>query len=137
MRVAGRPIARPNMVMSSAVHVCWKKAAVYFELEVRYCECTPEQTIDPHEAVDLVDENTILVCAIMGTTYLGNYEDVQELNELLQEKNNTQGLNVMIHVDAASGGFVAPFTRPNLIWDFRLPLVCSINASGHKCKLQP
>ncbi|CAI7592970.1 unnamed protein product [Penicillium viridicatum] len=121
------------MVMSSAVHVCWKKAALYFEIEERYCECTPEQTINPHEAVDLVDGNTILVCAIMGTTYLGNYEDVQKLNELLGEKNKKEGLDVTIHVDAAGGGFVAPFIRPNLIWDFRLPLVCSINTSGHKC----
>lgn len=120
--------------MSSIVHVCWKKAALYFDVEERFCECNGEQTLDPQEAVNLVDENTILVCAIMGTTYLGNYEDVQKLNDLLQKKNDKEGLRVMIHVDAAGGGFVVPFMRPNLIWDFRLPLVCSINTSGHKCR---
>lgn len=82
--------------------------------------------------MDLVDENTVLVCAILGTTYTGEYEDVAEINKLLEEKNKAQGLDVHIHVDAASGGFVAPFVNPDLVWDFRNSLVCSINTSGHK-----
>ncbi|OIW29126.1 glutamate decarboxylase [Coniochaeta ligniaria NRRL 30616] len=132
---ADKSASRPNMVLGAAVHVCWKKAAVYFDIEPRYCASTVQQTMDPHEAVSLVDENTILVCAIMGTTYLGNYEDVELLNDLLLERNARLGLDVAIHVDAAAGGFVVPFTRPELRWDFRLPAVCSINVSGHKCTL--
>ena len=67
-----------------------------------------------------VDENTILVCAILGTTYTGQYEDVKEMDRLLGEKNKAEGLSVYIHVDAASGGFVAPFANPDLVWDFQL-----------------
>lgn len=79
-----------------------------------------------------VDENTILLVSILGTTYTGQYEDTLEMNNLLLKKNAETGLDVHIHVDAASGGFVAPFVVPDLPWDFRLPLVCSINVSGHK-----
>jgi glutamate decarboxylase len=84
--------------------------------------------IDPKEAIDLVNENTIGICAIIGTTYTGEYEDVKEINDLLVKRN----LDCPIHVDAASGGFVAPFVNPNFVWDFRLPKVASINVSGHK-----
>lgn len=84
--------------------------------------------IDPKEAVDLVDENTIGICTILGTTYTGEYEDTKAINDLLIERN----IDVNIHVDAASGGFVAPFVNPGLLWDFRLEKVTSINVSGHK-----
>jgi glutamate decarboxylase len=84
--------------------------------------------IDPKEAVDRVDENTIGICAILGTTYTGEYEDVKAINDLLVERN----IDCPIHVDAASGGFVAPFMKPELEWDFRLEKVVSINVSGHK-----
>ena len=128
-KAAGKDSNMPNLIMSSAVHVCWKKAALYFDVEERYVYCTNERyTIDPYEAVDLVDENTIGICSIMGTTYTGEYEDTKAINDLLVERD----LDVPIHVDAASGGFVAPFLNPNLIWDFRLEKVASINVSGHK-----
>jgi glutamate decarboxylase len=68
----------------------------------------------------LVDENTILVCAILGTTYTGQYENVKEMDRLLGEKNLKEGLSVYIHVDGACGGFIAPFVNPGLEWDFRL-----------------
>jgi len=84
--------------------------------------------MDPEECVSLIDENTIGICAILGSTFNGEYEDIKAINDLLEEK----GLDTPIHVDAASGGFVAPFVNPNLIWDFRLPKVISINVSGHK-----
>jgi glutamate decarboxylase len=84
--------------------------------------------IDPEEAVNLVDENTIGICTILGLTYTGEYEDTKKINDLLIEKN----IDCPIHVDAASGGFVAPFVNPDLIWDFRLEKVVSINVSGHK-----
>ncbi|KAJ9149761.1 Glutamate decarboxylase [Pleurostoma richardsiae] len=126
---AGKPTDKPNIVMSSAVQVCWEKAARYFEVEEKYVYCTEDRyVIDPQETVDLIDENTIGICAIMGTTYTGEYEDVKAVNDLLVKK----GIDVPIHVDAASGGFVAPFVVPDLEWDFRLERVVSINTSGHK-----
>jgi glutamate decarboxylase len=128
-KAAGKDCSTPNLIMSSAVQVCWKKAARYFDIEERYVYCTKERyTIDPYEAMELVDENTIGICSIMGTTYTGAYEDTKAINDLLVERD----LDVPIHVDAASGGFVAPFLNPNLIWDFRLEKVASINVSGHK-----
>ena len=115
--------------MNSAVQVCWEKAARYFDVEEKYVYCTDTRyVIDPKTAVDMVDENTIGICAIMGTTYTGQYEDVKAINDLLKAKN----IDCPIHVDAASGGFVAPFVRPELEWDFRLEKVVSINVSGHK-----
>ncbi|KAM4060663.1 pyridoxal-dependent decarboxylase conserved domain-containing protein [Hirsutella rhossiliensis] len=120
---------RPNIVMSSAVQVCWEKAARYFEIDERYVYCTPERfVIDPREMVDLCDENTICCVLLLGTTYTGHYEDVKAVNDLLVERK----LDVSLHVDAASGGFVAPFVMPDLEWDFRCEKVVSINVSGHK-----
>jgi glutamate decarboxylase len=117
------------MVLASSVQVCWEKATRYFEIEERFVYCTDDRyIIDPKMAVDLVDENTIGICAILGSTYTGEYEDVKAINDLLEEK----GLDTPIHVDGASGAFVAPFVHPNLVWDFQLPRVVSINASGHK-----
>ncbi|KAF2028894.1 glutamate decarboxylase [Setomelanomma holmii] len=128
-KAEGKPFDKPNMIMNSAVQVCWEKACRYFDVEERYVYCTTERyVIDPKECVDLCDENTIGICAILGTTYTGEYEDIKGINDLLVEKN----IDVDIHVDAASGGFVAPFVNPGLLWDFRLPKVTSINVSGHK-----
>ncbi len=128
-KAAGKDCSKPNIVMNSAVQVCWEKAARYFEVEERYVFCTEDRyVIDPEEAVNSVDENTIGICAIIGTTYTGEYEDVKAINDLLVEKK----IDCPIHVDAASGGFVAPFVVPQLPWDFRLEKVISINVSGHK-----
>ncbi|RMJ20765.1 glutamate decarboxylase [Aspergillus sp. HF37] len=128
-RAEGKDCARPNIVMSSAVQVCWEKAARYFDVEEKYVYCDEQRyVIDPQTAVDMVDENTIGICAILGTTYTGQYEDVKAINDLLVRR----GIDCPIHVDAASGGFVAPFVTPKLEWDFRLERVVSINVSGHK-----
>jgi glutamate decarboxylase len=128
-KAAGKSWDKPNIVMSSAVQVCWEKAARYFEVEEKYVYCTPERyVIDPEETVNLVDENTIGICVILGTTYTGEYEDAKAVNHLLIKKN----IDTVIHIDAASGGFVAPFVVPDLEWDFRLEKVVSINTSGHK-----
>ncbi|KAG8163915.1 hypothetical protein KVR01_005833 [Diaporthe batatas] len=128
-KAEGKSTENPNIVMNSAVQVCWEKATRYLEIEERLVYCTEERyVIDPKQAVDLVDENTIGICCILGTTYTGEYEDVKAVNDLLVER----GLETPIHVDAASGGFVAPFVNPDLVWDFRLPRVVSINVSGHK-----
>lgn len=128
----GKPCDKPNLVMSSAVQVCWEKATRYFEIDEKLVYCTEDRyVVDPEETVSLVDENTIGICLIMGTTYTGEYEDVKAVNDLLTKK----GLNTPIHVDAASGGFVAPFVVPDLEWDFRLDHVVSINVSGHKVNI--
>ncbi|KAI9808205.1 MAG: hypothetical protein M1825_004662 [Sarcosagium campestre] len=128
-KAAGKPFDNPNIIMSSAVQVCWEKAARYLEVEERYVFCTQDRyIIDPEETVNLVDENTIGICAILGSTYTGQYEDVKAVNDLLIKR----GIDCPIHVDAASGGFVAPFVNPDLKWDFRLEKVVSINVSGHK-----
>ncbi|KAL2785877.1 pyridoxal phosphate-dependent transferase [Aspergillus keveii] len=128
-RDAGKDTSSPNIIMNSAVQVCWEKACRYFDVEERYVYCTEERyVIDPQQAVDLVDENTIGICAILGTTYTGHYEDVQAINDLLVQRK----IDCPIHVDAASGGFVAPFICPERVWDFRLERVVSINVSGHK-----
>lgn len=133
-QAAGKSTEKPNIIMSSAVQVCWEKAARYFEVDEKLVYCTEERyVIDPEETVNLIDENTIGICVILGTTYTGEYEDVKAVNDLLVER----GLDTPIHVDAASGGFVAPFVVPDLEWDFRLEKVVSINVSGHKVSNSP
>lgn len=128
-KAEGKDWHNPNLIMNSAVQVCWEKAARYFDIEERYSFCTDKRyVIDPEEAISLIDENTIGISAILGTTYTGEYEDIKKINDLLVEKN----IEVPIHVDAASGGFVVPFVNPSLEWDFRLERVVSINVSGHK-----
>ncbi|RZC43444.1 hypothetical protein C5167_036388 [Papaver somniferum] len=132
-KAEGKSCDRPNIVTGSNVQVCWEKFARYFEVELKEVKVVEGYYVmDPVKAVEMVDENTICVAAILGSTYNGEFEDVKLLNDLLEQKNKTTGWNTPIHVDAASGGFVAPFLYPELVWDFRLPLVKSINVSGHK-----
>jgi glutamate decarboxylase len=123
-KAEGKDFSRPNIIMNSAVQVCWEKAARYFDVEEKYVYCTPDRyVIDPEEAVNLIDENTIGICSILGTTFTGEYEDTKKINDLLVERN----IDCPIHVDAASGGFVAPFVNPDLEWDFRLEKVWLLN----------
>jgi len=127
------PAAQPNIVMGANVQVCWEKFARYFDVEPRYVPLTESRyVIGVNEALEMVDDNTIGVVGILGSTYNGQYEPIKELNDSLLELNQRTGWDVPIHVDAASGGFVAPFLQPDVEWDFRLPLVRSINVSGHK-----
>jgi glutamate decarboxylase len=129
----GRPTSSPNIVMGANVQVCWEKFARYFEVEARYVPLSADRyVIGVEEAMALVDENTIGVVGILGSTYTGEYEPISDLNDAIMQLNARTGWEVALHVDGASGAFVAPFTRPQLEWDFRLPAVRSINASGHK-----
>uniref|UniRef100_A0A7S2R830 glutamate decarboxylase n=1 Tax=Mucochytrium quahogii TaxID=96639 RepID=A0A7S2R830_9STRA len=106
---------------------------LYFDIEVREAEVSQDNLcLTAERAKVLIDERTIGVCPILGSTYNGEYEDVKGIHDMVQKLNKENGWDVPIHVDAASGGFVAPFTTPELLWDFRLPGVKSINASGHK-----
>jgi glutamate decarboxylase len=132
-RAAGQPIDRPNIVMGSNVQVVWEKFARYWDVEPRYVPITTERfVVDPDEVIARVDENTIGVVPILGTTFTGEFEPIEQIHDRVVAKNADLGLDVPIHVDAASGGFVAPFLRPDLRWDFRLSQVKSINVSGHK-----
>jgi glutamate decarboxylase len=132
-KAQGKPTDKPNIIMGANVQVCWDKFARYFEVEPRFVNLTKDRyIIGVEEALELVDENTIAVVGILGSTLTGEFEPIKKLNDALVEMNKKTGWDVPIHVDAASGGFVAPFLYPDLEWDFRLPLVKSINVSGHK-----
>jgi glutamate decarboxylase len=132
-RSEGKSTDRPNMVMGINVQVCWEKFCNYWEVEPRYVPMEGERFhLNGEEAVKLCDENTIGVVAILGSTFDGSYEPVQEISDALDDLQDRTGLDVPIHVDGASGGMIAPFLDPDLVWDFRLPRVASINTSGHK-----
>jgi len=130
---AGKSTLKPNIVMGSNVQVCWEKFANYWDVEPRLVPMEGNRyNLSAEGAVALCDENTIGVIAVLGSTYDGSYEPVKEICEALDAFQKRTGINVPVHVDGASGGFVAPFLDPDLEWDFRLPRVASINASGHK-----
>ncbi len=130
---AGRAADRPNIVMGANAQVCWEKFCRYFDVEPRLVPVgAGSYHLTPEAAVAHCDEDTIGVVAILGSTYDGSYEPVNEIASALDRLAETGNLDVPVHVDAASGGFVAPFLQPDLAWDFRVPRVCSINASGHK-----
>ena len=132
-RAAGKPAGRPNLVMSSAVQVCWEKFCNYWDAEPRFVPISPEhRVLDGHDLARYVDENTIGVVAILGVTYTGMYEPVAAIAAALDEFQASTGVDVPIHVDAASGGFIAPFLQPDLAWDFRVARVASISSSAHK-----
>lgn len=124
MKAAGKPADQPNMVCGS-VQICWKKFARYWDIEMREVEMKPGRLcLEPEDVLAQVDDNTIFVVPTLGVTYHGLYEDVAGIAAALDGLQQQTGLDVPIHVDAASGGFVAPFTDPDhASWDFRLPRV--------------
>ncbi|MGW2553379.1 glutamate decarboxylase [Streptomyces sp. NPDC001635] len=125
--------ARPNLVMGVNVQVCWDKFCNFWEVEARQVPMEGDRFhLDPQAAVDLCDENTIGVVGILGSTFDGSYEPIAELCAALDDLQERTGLDIPVHVDGASGGMIAPFLDPDLVWDFRLPRVASINTSGHK-----
>jgi glutamate decarboxylase len=133
-RAAGKDTARPNLVMGTNVQVCWEKFCRYWDVEPKYVPLVPGRYhLGAAEAAAQCDENTIGVVVIMGSTMDGSYEPVADVNAALDALAATPGgPDVPIHVDGASGGFIAPFLQPQTEWDFRVPRVASINASGHK-----
>jgi glutamate decarboxylase len=129
----GKPADKPNLVMGINVQICWEKFANYWDVEMRLVPMEGDRfTLSAEEAVKLCDENTIGVVAILGVTYNGVYEPVKELAAALDDLQERTGLDIPLHVDGASGAFIAPFLDPGLVWDFRLPRVHSISTSGHK-----
>ncbi|HKU82245.1 MAG TPA: glutamate decarboxylase [Candidatus Tumulicola sp.] len=134
---AGKPADRPNLI-TGPVQVCWHKFARYFDVELREVPLERDRLVmTPESVLERVDENTIGVVPTFGVTFTCQYEPVAEIAAALDDLQRRTGLDVPIHVDAASGGFIAPFVDPDVVWDFRLPRVRSINTSGHKFGLAP
>jgi glutamate decarboxylase len=130
---AGLAVDKPNLVYGGDVHVVWDKFCRYFDVEPRIVPLQEDKyVIGPEDVEPLVDENTIGVAAVLGTTFTGHADDIVGINKLLLEIKKERELDVPMHVDGASGGFVWPFLFPDSEWDFRLEQVRSINVSGHK-----
>ncbi|EGO29170.1 hypothetical protein SERLADRAFT_341298, partial [Serpula lacrymans var. lacrymans S7.9] len=131
---AGKDCSHPNIVFGANAQVALEKFARYWDVETRLVPVKAESDfiMDPKEAIKYVDENTIGVMIILGSTYTGHFENVQEMSDLLDNLQAKTGLDVPIHVDGASGGFFAPFAYPDYKWSFDIPRVHSINTSGHK-----
>lgn len=135
-REAGNPTDRPNLVMGANVQVCWLKFCRYWDVEpVTVPVRKGRTTMHPDDVAAACDENTIGVVAILGTTFDGAYDDIAGIDKALDDLQRRESLDVPIHVDAASGGLFTPFVDPELVWDFRIDRVQSINASGHKTGL--
>lgn len=123
----------PNMVITTMFQAAWEKLFKYMDIQPRFVKPSWKTfTLDPNALRDAVDEKTIGVVCIMGNHYGGQYDPVWEVNDVVEKLNSERGLQVGIHVDAASGGFIAPFQDGLPPWDFRLKNVLSISASGHK-----
>ncbi|KAG0144877.1 hypothetical protein CROQUDRAFT_94550 [Cronartium quercuum f. sp. fusiforme G11] len=135
-KAAGKSIHEPgpNIVMGANAQVALEKFARYFDVDMRLVPVSEDTNycLDPKRAMDFVDENTIGIFVILGSTYTGHYEPVKEMSDMLDAYEAKTGISIPIHVDGASGAFVAPFVHPDLVWDFKLPRVVSINTSGHK-----
>ena len=129
----GKDISKPNLVMGSETHVCWEKFCRYWDVEARYVLAEEGRyAATPELLAAKCDENTIGVVAVFGSTYTGEFEDVAGIDAAVQKLNDANGWELKVHVDGASGAFVAPFVFPDEMFDFRLPNVSSINVSGHK-----
>jgi len=132
-RAAGKSTEKPNIIMASCCQVALEKFARYFEVDARIISCDNNDYILDYDLIyDACDENTIGIFVILGSTYTGAFEDVALVNKILDRVEKEKGFDIPIHVDGASGAFVAPFIYPDLEWDFRVPRVKSINTSGHK-----
>jgi glutamate decarboxylase len=130
---AGKATDRPNLVFGGDVHVVWEKFCRYFDVEPRIIPLQSHKfTIGPEDVEPHLDENTIGVAAVLGTTFTGHADDIVGINDLLVRLREQEGVDIPLHIDGASGGFVWPFLYPDSPWDFRLEQVRSINVSGHK-----
>lgn len=139
MKKKGKPTDKPNIIFGKNAHVSIEKFARFFEVEARMVSVSEESNycLSAEKAMEMVDENTIGIVGILGSTFTGHFEPIEDLNNAIEKLYNEKGLYVPIHVDAASGGFIAPFCFPDYVWDFRLKWVKSINVSSHKYGLVP
>ena len=130
---ASQPIGCPNIVMGGNVHVCWQKFSLYFDVSNRTIPVKTSQCIlTADQVVKEIDENTIAVSCVLGNTYTAQFDEIAKINDFLLTVKQERGWDIPIHVDAAIGGFITPFAHPELLWDFRLEQVRSINVSNHK-----
>ena len=130
---AGLDDRRPNLVMGTNTQICWDKFCAYFDVEARMVPISSRHLqMTAEAAISACDENTIGVVGVLGSTFDGSYEPIEAIQKGLDQLQESKGLDIPIHVDGASGAFVAPFNSPDLMWDFQLPRVKSINTSGHK-----
>lgn len=137
MKAQGKDTSKPNLV-TGPVQICWHKFARYWDVELREIPMDGDRLImNAEEVIKRCDENTIGVVPTFGVTYTGQFEPVKEVSDALDQLQKDKGWDIPIHVDGASGGFIAPFVEPDIVWDFRLPRVKSINTSGHKFGLAP
>ncbi|HEY8083734.1 MAG TPA: glutamate decarboxylase [Solirubrobacterales bacterium] len=128
-----KPVDKPNLIFGGDVHVVWDKFCRYFDVEPRIVPLQDDKyVIGPEDVQPHIDENTIGVAAVLGTTFTGHADDIVGINKLLVDLKGDKGLDIPLHIDGASGGFVWPFLYPDSEWDFRLEQVRSINVSGHK-----
>jgi glutamate decarboxylase len=132
-KAEGKPSDKPNIVMGADVHTVWEKFARYFDVELKLIPLREDlYTITAEDVAKEIDENTIAVGAVIGTTFTGQMDPIKEINDILIKIREDKGWDIPMHVDGASGGFIAPFLYPDVLWDFRLEQVKSINVSGHK-----
>ncbi|HWH11841.1 MAG TPA: glutamate decarboxylase [Solirubrobacteraceae bacterium] len=130
---AGLPADHPNLVVGADVHTCWEKFARYFEVEARVAPMSEGSfTLSASDVAARIDDRTIAVGGLLGTTFTGQMDELGQINDVLAETRERRGWSIPLHIDAASGGFVIPFSQPDLAWDFRLSEVRSINVSNHK-----
>src|ERR1700743_1593406 len=129
----GKPTNPPTMGMGADVPTGGEQFTRYFEVEQRLVPLQEGRyTIGADEVQPLLDERTIAVAGVLGTTFTGQMDDLSSIDALLQRVESDQGWRIPLHIDAASGGFLTPFSEPDLAWDFRLGSVRSINVSNHK-----
>ncbi|MDX1489908.1 MAG: glutamate decarboxylase [Pseudohongiellaceae bacterium] len=132
-KAEGKPYDKPNIVMGNDVHLTWIKAAIYFEVEQKIIPLQEDRfTVTAEEVLERVDENTICVVGVLGTSYTFDYDPIEEINAALVSLKKEKSLDIPLHVDGASGAFIAPFLNPEIKWDFQLEQVKTINTSGHK-----
>jgi glutamate decarboxylase len=137
MKALGKPVDKPNLICGP-VQICWHKFARYWDVELREIPMEGDRLImTPEEVLKRCDENTIGVVPTLGVTFTCQYEPVKAVADALDQLQKDTGLDIPMHIDGASGAFIAPFVDPDLEWDFRIARVKSINASGHKFGLAP
>lgn len=137
MEKAGKDISKPNLVCGP-VQVVWEKFCRYWNVEIRQVPMEHDRMyMDPESMKKYLDENTIGVVTTFGLTFTGKFEPVEELSNALDQYEKETGISIDLHVDGASGAFLAPFCAPDVKFDFRLERVKSISTSGHKFGLAP
>lgn len=120
-----------NIVVPASAHFSFDKIADLLNLEVRKAALDEMLRVDVADVERQIDERTICLVGIAGTTEFGQVDPIEDLAKLAIENN------IPLHVDAAFGGFVLPFLDLDLRWDFRVDGVQSITIDPHKMGMSP